>query len=433
MSEATALVNDLIDFIYESPSPFHVVANAKKRLLANGFSQLCLKEKWNLEKGGKYFTDRNGSALTAFIVGSGEVEEEGYRVVAAHTDFPSFHVKPSPEMTDNHYLKLNTEAFGSAILNTWLDRPLSLAGRVSLRSDDILHPEELLVNIKKPLLIIPNQSIHMNKKVNEGVELNKQKDLLPLLGMTGEDFSKEGYLSRLLAGELSVKAEDILDFELWLYEFEKGRIIGVNDEFVCSSRLDNLTSVHAALNALVNARPGPFTSVAVFFDDEEVGNRTKQGADSRMLYNTLERVALAQGKGPEEFFRAVYRSFMLSCDCSHAVHPNAPEKHDPLVKPVINGGPVIKISANRNFTTDSNSSAVYQMICERAGVPFQKFVSRSDMPGGSTIGPASVTQLDLQSIDIGSALFAMHSIRETGGVMDHHYLEKSFEEFYRQG
>lgn len=432
MSKELDFASDLIDFIYESPSPFHVAANVKKRLLENGFSELCIREKWNLKKGGKYFSSRNGSALTAFVVGNGEIEEEGYRIVAAHTDFPSFLVKPSPEMVvENCYVKLNTAAFGGAILNTWLDRPLSLAGRVSLRSDDAMRPKTLTVNIKKPILVIPNQSVHMNKEVNSGIELNKQKDMLPLLSLVGEDFNKDNYLLRLVVAELQVDATDILDFELWLYEFDKGRITGANDEFISSSRLDNLASVHAAMNALIGSEPGKHTNVAVFFDDEEVGNRSKQGADSKMLSNILERIALAQGKGTEDFFRAVYSSFMLSCDCSHAVHPNAPDKHDPVVKPFINRGPVIKISASKNFTTDSNSSAVYQRLCENAGIPFQKFVSRSDMVGGNTIGPASATHLDMQSIDIGSALFAMHSIRETGGVLDHFYLKKSFEEFFR--
>lgn len=431
MTTEQQFAQELIDFIYDSPSPFHAVESTKRVLIDKGFVELKLRAKWQIEKGGKYFTTTNDSALVAFVVGNGSIEEEGFKLIGAHTDAPGFSIKPSPEMTENGYLKLNTEVYGGPILSTWMDRPLSIAGRVTLKSENILHPESKLVNINKPILIIPNLAIHMNRKVNEGVELNKQKDTLPVLGLINDEFEKENYLVKLLAEELSVDAENIVDFDLFLYEYEKGSIIGLNNEFISSGRLDDLAMVHAGIVALADTEPTKGTNVMICFDNEEVGSRTKQGAGSPMVRTVLERIVMALGKDKEDFFRALYSSFIISADMAHPVHPSAPEKHDPTNKPRINKGPIIKINANQSYTTDSDSNTVYEMICRNAGVPVQKFVNRSDVRGGSTIGPISSTQMDIRSVDIGNPMLAMHSIRELGGVADHYYVKKSFDEFYK--
>lgn len=431
MAKELDFANDLIDFIHASPSPFHVVANIKDILTAKGFGELELTEKWDISKGKKYFITKNDSAIIAFAVGDGDIEEEGFRLIGAHTDSPSFRIKPSPEMVvEKTYLKLNTEVYGNSILNTWMDRPLSIGGRVSLKTNDPLHPETRLINIGKPILIIPNQSIHMNRKVNEGIELNKQKDMLPLLACVSEKFEKDGFLLKLLAEELGVSADRVVDFDLFLHEYEKGSIVGLNNEFISSTKLDDLAMVHAGICALINTEAAKATNLMVCYDNEEVGNRTKQGAASPMLQTLLERIVIALGKDREDFFRAIYNSFLISADMGHGVHPNAADKHDPENRPVINGGPMIKVAANQNFTTDSNSGAVYEVICKEAGIPVQKFVSRSDLKGGSTIGPVSSTHLDMRSIDVGNPALAMHSIRELCGVLDHYYMRKSFEGFY---
>ncbi len=432
MSIELEFAQDLIDYIYDSPTAFHAVAKVKEDLSIAGFVEIKQEEKWNLKKGGKYFVTKNDSALTAFVVGKGEIEEKGFKIIAAHTDSPSFRIKPSPEMiVDNTYVRLNTEVYGGPILNTWMDRPLAIAGRVTLRSKNILYPETRLVNINKPIMIIPNLAIHMNRDVNKGIELNKQKDTLPLLAMVSSELEKDNYLMSAVASELSVEKEQIIDFDLFLYEYEKGSIIGLNNEFISSSRLDDLAMVHAGIRALTKTSAVEATNIMVCFDNEEVGSATKQGADSNMLVDILERIAISQGKNREDFLRAISKSFVISADNAHAVHPNSPEKNDPTNKPYINKGPVIKISASQSYTTDSNSDAVYELVCEKAGVPVQKFVNRSDARGGSTIGPISSTHLNIRSVDMGNPTLAMHSIRELGGVMDHTYVTKSFEEFYK--
>jgi aspartyl aminopeptidase len=432
MNKQLEFAQNLIDYIYDSPTAFHAVARVKEDLCKEGFVEIREEEKWNLQKGGKYFVTKNDSALTAFVVGTGEIEENGFKIIGAHTDSPSFRIKPAPEMiVDNTYIRLNTEVYGGPILNTWMDRPLGVAGRVTLRSENILYPETRLVNINKPIMIIPNLAIHMNRDVNAGIELNKQKDTLPLLSMVNGELEKNNYLMSAIAKELSVELKQIIDFDLFLYEYEKGSIIGLNNEFISSSRLDDLAMVHAGIRALVRVEAVEATNVMVCFDNEEVGSSTKQGADSNMLVDILERITISLGKNREDFLRSISKSFMISADNAHAVHPNSPEKNDPTSKNYMNKGPVIKINANQSYTTDSNSDAVYELVCEKAGVPVQKFVNRSDARGGSTIGPISSTHLNIRSVDMGSPTLAMHSIRELGGVIDHTYVTKSFEEFYK--
>ncbi|GFP74159.1 M18 family aminopeptidase [Clostridium fungisolvens] len=425
------LAKELIDFLYESPTAFHAVENVKKELTKNGFKELKEEESWKLKKEGKYFVTKNDSALIAFKVGTGRIEENGFKIIGAHTDSPTFRVKPNPEITaENKYIKLNTEVYGGPILNTWFDRPLSLAGRVTIRGKNPLFPETRLVNINRPILVIPNLAIHMNREVNDGVKLNRQKDTLPLLSMINEKLESGKYLINTIAEELKVDTEDILDFDLFLYEFEKGCIMGLNNEFISSSRLDDLAMVHAGINAMINTQASAATNVMACFDNEEVGSETKQGADSELLAHILERIVLCLGGDREHYFRALAKSFLISADLAHAVHPNNGEKHDPVLRPVVNGGPVIKIAASQSYTSDSNSSVVYEEICKKAGVPVQRFVNRSDLRGGSTIGPISSTHLHIRSVDMGTPILSMHSVRELGGVKDHYYCIKSFETFY---
>ena len=431
MTKELDFANDLLDFIHTSPSPFHVVANIKAMLISKGFRELRLAKRWEISKGGKYFVTRNDSAIIALVVGSRNVGEEGFRLIGAHTDTPTFSIKPSPEMVvEKTYLKLNTEVYGGPILNTWLDRPLSVAGRVILKTDDPFHPEMRLISMGRPILIIPNQSLHMNRKVNEGIELDKQKDMLPLVACVNDEFEKDGFLVKLLAKELGVDADRVVDFDLYLHEHEKGRIVGLNDEFISSTKLDNLAMVHAGLHALLNSEAQKATNVLACFDNEEVGNRTKQGSDSPWMRTVMERVLATLGGDQEDFFRAVYNSLLVSADMGHAVHPNAADKHDPTNRPVINGGPMIKVHANRGFITDSESAAVFETLCQRAGVPTQRFVSRSDLRGGSTLGAAFLTQLDMRALDVGNPVMAMHSIRELGGVLDHYFMMEAFGAFY---
>ncbi|WP_371364606.1 M18 family aminopeptidase [Sporomusa rhizae] len=432
MTKELKFAQQLIDFIYESPTAFHAVSTVKNMLTNCGFRELKEASKWNLEKGGKFFVTKNDSAIAAFILGMGNIEECGFKIIGAHTDSPTFRIKPSPEMaSEGSYIRLNTEVYGGPILNTWLDRPLGVAGRITVRSEDILFPETRLVNIKEPILIIPNLAIHMNREINKGVELNEQKDMLPLMAHINESFEKGNYLLNAIAEELNVDASTIIDFDLFLYEYEKGSIIGLNNEFISSGRLDDLAMVHAGIEALIRVPAVEATNVMIAFDNEEVGSRTKQGGDSQFLSNVLERIVISHGKGREDFFRALAKSFMISADLAHAVHPNIGDKHDPVHRPFLNKGPVIKISANQSYTTDSNSDAVYEEICKKANVPVQKFVNRSDLKGGSTIGPISSTHLDIRSVDLGNPILAMHSVRELAGVLDHTFITTSFEEFYK--
>lgn len=423
---------ELIDFIYESPTAFHAVKKIKMELEAAEFRELKEGDRWNIINGGKYYVTKNDSAIIAFTVGKKSPAEKGFRIVGAHTDSPGFRIKPNPEMSEGkHYIKLNTEVYGSPILSTWFDRPLALAGRVILKTDNPIYPETQLININKPVMVIPNLSIHMNRNVNDGVTLNRQKETLPLIATINEGLSKDNLIIKVIAKELKVKEKEILDFDLFTYEYEKGEIIGLNEEFISSSRLDDLSMVHAGLQALIKAGESDGTNVLACYDNEEVGSSTKQGADSELLSGILERIILSMKGDREDYFRSLAKSFLISADLAHALHPNYAEKNDPVIKPVLNGGPVIKVAASQSYTTDADSSAVYQEICRKADVPCQKFVNRSDMRGGSTIGPISSTHLNLRSVDMGSPLLGMHALRELAGVSDHYYTFRSFEEFYK--
>lgn len=422
---------NMLDFIYESPTQFNAVAVSAEILEKNGFEKLNPKENWKLEVGKKYYTTKNSSALVAFKVNSDEIEKEGFRIIGSHTDSPGFRIKPNAEMEScGAYLKLNTEGYGGMILSTWLDRPLAMAGRVFLRGENPFKPVERIVNINKPVCIIPNLAIHMNRSINDGYKYNKQTDMLPLVGLINEQLEKENYMIKLLASELDVEVEEIIDFDIFLYEYEKGCFTGANEEFISTGRLDNLSMYYSSVEALLDSDSKSGISIAVGFDNEEVGSSTKQGADSNMLLNILERICISLGKDRQQFFEAIENSFIISSDLAHAVHPNVNGMADPTNRPVMGKGPVIKVHAGQAYTSDGYSISVYKEICRECGVEYQEFVNKSDQRGGSTIGPISSTHIDIPSVDIGAPILSMHSIRELGCSEDFYNTYKTFVKFY---
>lgn len=422
---------NMLDFIYESPTQFNAVEVSAETLEKNGFEKLNPKENWKLEVGKKYYITKNSSALVAFKINSDEVEKEGFRIIGSHTDSPGFRIKPNAEMEScGAYLKLNTEGYGGMILSTWLDRPLAMAGRVFLRGENPFKPVEKIVNINKPVCIIPNLAIHMNRSINDGYKYNKQTDMLPLVGLINEQLEKDNYMVKLLASELDVEIEEIIDFDIFLYEYEKGCFTGANEEFISTGRLDNLSMYYSSVEALLDSDSKSGISIAVGFDNEEVGSSTKQGADSNMVLNILERICISLGKDRQQFFEAIENSFIISSDLAHAVHPNVNGMADPTNRPVMGKGPVIKVHAGQAYTSDGYSISVYKEICRECGVEYQEFVNKSDQRGGSTIGPISSTHIDIPSVDIGAPILSMHSIRELGCSEDFYNTYKTFVKFY---
>lgn len=425
------LAQELIDFLYESPTAYHAAYSVKDILDKEGFEEIFEKDSWSLKKGGKYYLVKNNSAVIAFKVGNGEIEKDGFRLIGAHTDAPGFKIKPNAEMkTEDHYVRLNTEVYGGPILYTWFDRPLGVAGRVILKGKSPLKPEVKLVNINKPVLIIPSIAIHMNRTVNEGYNFNRQKDTLPLVGFVNEELEKKGYLMSLLTKELGVSEDEILDFDLFLYEYEKGCVMGINEEFISAGKLDDQWMVFAGIKGLINSTDIDSTKVMICIDNEEIGSLTAQGAQSNLIRRTLERIAIALGKNTEEFFRAVSNSLMISADLAHAVHPNLPDKHDPTNRPLLGEGPVLKIAASGSYSTEGVAAGIFESVCKEANVPVQKFVNRSDVKGGTTIGPMSAADLCIPVVDMGAPLIGMHSVRELASVKDNFYTVEAFTKFF---
>ena len=415
----------LLQLTEEGTSPFHVTASVERQFQEAGFRKVQLGKGWKLEKGGRYYLVHHGTSLVAFTIGKSYGTGDAFRIAAAHTDFPGLRIKPSPEVKKAGYRQLNVEVYGGAILNTWLDRPLSASGRVALRSDDIFHPKMRLVDFKKPFLTIPNLAIHMNREVNKGVELNRQKDMLPVFGM--ED--SEEFLTRL-AEQLQVKKEDILDYELGLYNTDTGDYLGLSEEFISSPRLDNLTSVQAITTALLAGERERGINVAAYFDHEEIGSRTKQGAGSTFLSAVLERILLSLDGNRDQFLEAYGESMLLSVDVAHGIHPNYTEKHDPTNADVLGKGVCIKEACSQSYATDSEAVAIVQQICEKEQIPYQKFVNRSDSAGGSTLGSIASSILPIRTVDIGIPLLAMHSSRELMGTADQESLVRLAQAFY---
>lgn len=413
----------LLGFIENSPSCFHVVNNTAKELKAHGFTELFETEKWNLTAGGKYFVTRNHSSIIAFVLPENGMN--AYQLICSHTDSPTFKVKEQPELsTDKKYTKLNVEKYGGMLMAPWFDRPLSVAGRVLVLTEQGI--EQKLVCIDRDLLMIPNVAIHMNRTVNDGYKYNEQIDLCPVFG----DAEAEGRFLPMIAEAALVKEEQILGMDLFLYNRQKGAILGINEEYIASPRLDDLQCLYGSLQGFLAARPKGNAAVFCAFDNEETGSTSRQGAASTFLKDTLRRIHMSLGKTEEEYLASIAGSFMISADNAHAVHPNHQELSDPVNRPQMNGGIVIKYNANQKYTTDAISTSVFKCICDRAEVPWQTFTNRSDMPGGSTLGNISNTQVSLRAVDIGLPQLAMHSPYEMAGVKDTWYLEQVAKEFY---
>ena len=421
----------LIDFLNASPVNFLAVEELKRQLTAHGFRHLCMGDEWNApQPGDTFFITKNDSSLYAVRIGRKPIGEVGAKLICAHCDSPTFRIKPQAEMNgEGNIIRLNTEVYGGPIMSTWFDRPLSLAGRVILRGDNALRPVTRLLHIRKPLLIIPNLAIHFNRQVNDGVKLSKQKDMLPLMDVCSfieEGLQRDEMLLHLIARELKVTVEDILDFDLYLYDTTPACTVGVNDELVSSGRLDDLSMVHAGLEALLAAGVTDQTHVLAIFDNEETGSMTKQGAQAPILRNLLLRIAGSE----TNLIRAIEHSFMVSADNAHAFHPNYSDKYDPTNHPLMGFGPVIKINAAQKYATDARSAAIFASICREAGVPCQTFVNHSDVAGGSTLGNILTSSLPIAGVDMGNPIWAMHSARETASARDHIYCVRAFTKFY---
>ncbi len=420
--------NSLIDYLKKGASPFHVVDNTAHILEDEGFTRLNIKNKWELEENKKYYVTKNDSAIIAFTTAEKFKLKEGLKIVGAHTDSPSIKIKPQPEYEDeDHYLKLNTEVYGGPILNTWFDRPLTLAGRVSFLKDGDL--KNININFGDPLMIIPNLAIHLNRKVNEGQKIDKQKDLIPIIKTLNDNEDIENHFSNFIAEELEVDRKDILDFDLYLRDTEDPVIMGSEKEFLNAGQIDDLGMAHAGLRALIDSNDNNF-KLLVLFDNEEIGSNTDAGADSPLLSNLIERIVYSMDGSRADYLQIIENTFMISADMAHAVHPNHSEKHDPTNKPVINKGPVVKISSNRRYTTDSYSGGYIKKLCNENDIPYQNFVNNSNEKGGSTIGPLNLRHLGVKSVDIGNPVLSMHSIRELYGLKDHELVIDLLTAFY---
>ena len=403
-------IQELLHLVKAAPSPYHTVAAVTERLERAGFTRLALSDQWRLQRGGRYFVPVYGSTVLAFVAG---MQEGPLRLGAAHTDFPCFRLKPQAGMVKEGYGILNVEKYGGMLLRTWLDRPLSLAGKVVLRSADAFAPQTRLVDFSRPLLTIPSLAIHMDRDVNEEGKLNVQTDMLPLATVGGESLTAEFFLA-WLAAEMQVPAGEILSYELSAYPVEEGCLCGLQSEFISSPRLDNLTSVAAALRGIMAVNPQECAGLrlAAFFDNEEVGSQTKQGAGSAVLMHVLERIYMALGKTRSELLTAVAAGFMLSVDVAHGLHPNYMDKCDPSNKPVLGGGVVLKQAASQAYAGDAEAVAIVRGLCEAHDIAWQGFVNRSDMRGGSTLGSIASALVPLRTMDIGVPILAMHSVRE---------------------
>lgn len=414
---------ELIDFIKKSPSCYHVVHNIAAELEEAGYEQLNEAKDWTLHKGGRYFVTRNQSSLIAFTLP--EDTMGGFLICASHSDSPTFKLKSNYEMTvDDRYLKLNVEKYGGMICSTWLDRPLSVAGRVVVNRGDGI--ESVLVNLDRDLCLIPNLAIHMNRQINEGYAYNAQKDMLPLLG----EGTAKGKLKELLAGAAGVEEEALLGYDLFLYLREDGRIWGAEQEFYSSPKIDDLQCAFASKEAFLQAENTGMSRVLAIFDNEEVGSGTKQGAKSTFLSDVLARIQEGLSLTKGESIRQIASSMMLSADNGHALHPNHTDKADPTNAPRLNGGVLIKYNANQKYTTDGIAEALFKKLLQKEEIPYQEYTNRSDIAGGSTLGNLSNEKISLNTVDMGAAQLAMHSAYETGGTKDTLFLVDGIRIFY---
>ena len=418
----------LLDYIDDSPSPWHAVTTTETQLLAQGFTRLQEDASWKLEPGKGYFVSRSGSSIIAFRLGTQPLAESGLRIVGAHTDSPGLRLKPKAAYASEGVLRLGVEVYGGPILATFADRDLSLAGRVNVRNDHGF--ETRLLKFDDSLLRLPNLAIHMNREVNDkGLKFNKQTELPLVLGM--ENVALDRPFVTHLAATLQVEPGDILTWELNVYDTQKGSFWGAQQEFIADSQLDNLASCHAALTALLASEHTAATSIRAFFDHEEVGSESAAGAGGSFIADILSRITAAAGLDNEAHLRMLARSFFISADMAHAYHPNFPAAYEPHHHAMVNAGPVIKTNASQRYSTGADTAARFMLLCEQAGVPCQQYAHRSDLGCGSTIGPIVASQLGIASVDVGSPMWAMHSIRESAGVLDHGYMIEALKAMFR--
>ena len=432
------MIKRLLSFLDASPVNFLAVKNLTEELQQHGYRRIDTTEALGTVKAGdKFFVTKNDSSIYAFQIGRKPLAETGFHMICAHCDSPTFRIKPHAEIDcEGGIVKLNTEVYGGPIMSTWFDRPLTLAGRVIVKSKDVMTPTTLLLHVKRPLLQISNLAIHFNRQVNDGVKLSRQKDVLPILGIINDELEKGNLLMNIILEELNkqqtVAREDILDFDLYLADDTPAYTFGAHNELISSGRLDDLSMCFAGLEALLASQPTDTTQVLAIFDNEETGSQTKQGAGSPFLSYMLKRIALAQGGTEEAYYQAVERAFMISADNAHAWHPNYSEKYDPTNHPMLGGGPVIKFNAAQKYASDAYSASVFAGLCKKAGVPCQRFVNHSDVAGGSTLGNILASSIPLRGVDMGNAILAMHSCRETGSTADHEFCVKVFTQFYQE-
>lgn len=432
------MIKRLLSFLDASPVNFLAVKNLTDELQQHGYRRIDTTEALGTVKAGdKFFVTKNDSSIYAFQIGRKPLAETGFHMICAHCDSPTFRIKPHAEIDcEGGIVKLNTEVYGGPIMSTWFDRPLTLAGRVIVKSKDVMTPTTILLHVKRPLLQISNLAIHFNRQVNDGVKLSRQKDVLPILGIINDELEKGNLLMNIILEELNkqqtVAREDILDFDLYLADATPACTFGAHNELISSGRLDDLSMCFAGLEALLASQPTDTTQVLAIFDNEETGSQTKQGAGSPFLSYMLKRIALAQGGTEEAYYQAVERAFMISADNAHAWHPNYSEKYDPTNHPMLGGGPVIKFNAAQKYASDAYSASVFACLCKKAGVPCQRFVNHSDVAGGSTLGNILASSIPLRGVDMGNAILAMHSCRETGSTADHEFCVKVFTQFYQE-
>lgn len=432
------MIKRLLSFLDASPVNFLAVKNLTEELQQHGYRRIDTTEALGTVKAGdKFFVTKNDSSIYAFQIGRKPLAETGFHMICAHCDSPTFRIKPHAEIDcEGGIVKLNTEVYGGPIMSTWFDRPLTLAGRVIVKSKDVMTPTTLLLHMKRPLLQISNLAIHFNRQVNDGVKLSRQKDVLPILGIINDELEKGNLLMNIILEELNkqqtVAREDILDFDLYLADATPACTFGAHNELISSGRLDDLSMCFAGLEALLASQPTDTTQVLAIFDNEETGSQTKQGAGSPFLSYMLKRIALAQDGTEEAYYQAVERAFMISADNAHAWHPNYSEKYDPTNHPMLGGGPVIKFNAAQKYASDAYSASVFAGLCKKAGVPCQRFVNHSDVAGGSTLGNILASSIPLRGVDMGNAILAMHSCRETGSTADHEFCVKVFTQFYQE-
>lgn len=434
------MIQRLLNRLEKSTCNFLAVKTITDELKEKGFEEIYQNEHWEILPGKKYFLVKNGSAVFAFTTGKGLSSFcNGSLLIAAHSDSPCLKLKPNPEIYgDGGVVSLNVEKYGGGILYTWFDRPLSLSGKITVRSDEILNPKEIVFDLKRPVAVIPHLAIHFNRQVNEGNHISVQKDMKPVVGYFDPATIRmaqqgKGIILTEIAKECKVNPQDILDFEICLYPIAKPQLCGIHNEYIESGRIDDLSMVFAGLEALIGTCDESIDKIRILaiFDNEETGSGTKQGAASPVLRDLMERICDSLGGSKEDFHIGMANSFLISADDAHAWNPNYNEKYDPTNHPVIGGGPVIKINANCKYMSDSVGSAIFKQLCNKAGVDYQMFVNHSDIAGGSTLGNILTSQLDLKGVDVGSAIWAMHSAMETAGVSDHIDMVKVFSQFWK--